>query len=48
MSSPSSAAMSLRVCASRSRMASHRYNLPHVIDLAALAALAARVKEGIA
>jgi hypothetical protein len=36
--------MSLRSCANRSRTASHKYNLPSIADLVALAVLAARVK----
>ena len=40
----SSAATFLRSCASRSRRASSRYNLPRVPDTVALAALAERMK----
>jgi hypothetical protein len=36
--------MSSRPCASRSRSVFSEYNLPHVLDLVALAALAARMK----
>jgi Magnesium chelatase, subunit ChlI len=44
----SSNATPWRSCASRSRMASQQYNLPHVIDPAALAALAARMQVSTA
>jgi hypothetical protein len=44
MNSPNAAATSSRPCANRSRRASQTYNLPRVVDFAALAALAARVK----
>jgi hypothetical protein len=36
-------AMCWRCCGSRSRRASYEYNLPHVLDLAALVVFAARV-----
>jgi hypothetical protein len=42
MSCRSSAAMCWRCCASRWRRTSYEYNLPRVIDLIALAALAIR------
>ena len=35
--------MSLRSCGNRSRTVSHRYNLPGVLDLFVLAAIAARI-----
>jgi hypothetical protein len=43
----SSAAMSWRCCASTSRRVSQEYNLPQVVDFAALAALAAQVKTAL-
>jgi hypothetical protein len=43
MNCRSAAAMSSRSCGNRSRIVSQEYDLPHVIDLAALTVLAARV-----
>jgi hypothetical protein len=46
MNSPSSAAMSWKSCASRSRRAFSQHDLPCVINLVALATMAARQQGG--